>query len=279
MGAGGGVETNYIKELQARREMQEFQIKRQQTVVDKVLKDPIVAINDSKLAQTAIFESTLKTALDSGATSPALNAEGKPVMTKDSKGKEIPVMAKIITAPQAKMLATSYMQMMRPGARISNDDGSISDDTAGSLGNIPFLGALLNAANTGTSVKLTHDDILGMYTAEQVLKNTTIRERNARIAYHQANDNPANKEFYDTLYSKPIPGVDDVPIVTADGKPIAQSVADSAVSSQAASAKENLTRTMTSPAGQALNAAGSQLEHKPRAAASDEIPPTNNGGM
>jgi hypothetical protein len=209
MGAGGGVETNYIKELQARREMQEFQIKKQKEVVDSALKDPTIVLSTNKLAQYNTFAGEMNDALKAGVTS----ADGK---------------SKVFSPIQAKAMVTSMLQMVRPGARITAD-GTIDDDSLTAMAGM-FGGKVqdaIKAFSSGTELTLSKDDVKGMANTAQSIRNSAIATINDRVDYLKKNASPTNQQYYDAMKIPTYLGANESGISTEQVNNVAASVPDS----------------------------------------------------
>ena len=212
------VEASYVAEQKQAQEAMSAKEKAHAAVVDSVLKDPNVVASDTQIMGYNSFKQQFDNLLNSGAVG------------KDGSA--------IFTPIQMKALATTFLQEVRPGARVMNSDGSI-DSSALDMLNVfgpagQALAAGLKQGEAGTDITLEGNDLLGIAKAASVIKDAAISNRNERILYRKAND-PENAEYYDSLLSK-------VETTSTTTPPTPKRIAAASKASMQADAAENVER-------------------------------------
>jgi hypothetical protein len=131
-----------------------------QDATHKVLTDPTVVRSRAQLAAEQDAEHQFNNLLNSG--------------TKDKNGNAV------VTGTQLKAYASSILQMVRPGARVS-DNGDVVDNgnNVGNIGDLIGFGAKL--AFGGNQISITPGDLLGMRTVQASIKASAIQNHNEAV--------------------------------------------------------------------------------------------------
>jgi hypothetical protein len=188
-GKEGGIQSEWLAEGKAGQEAKQNQFKMAEAeqskhagIVKEVLSDPHIVTADTQIQGYM----SLKKQMSDLANSGAIGADGKAIMT--------PI--------QLRALATTFLQMVRPGARVMGADGNIDSSALDALSAIPGVGQAiatgLKQGEAGTDITLEGNDLLGIAKAAEVIDSTAKQYKNSRIQYRMKND-PENAKYYNTL--------------------------------------------------------------------------------